>query len=99
MAGRHARSLARSSTSKTAMRSSFWFGPPRNGHTLLVFVTLLIADLVVVGFAGTDIPFHDQWDSEGSWLYPRFLTGDLQFAELLRAHNEHRILWTHLLNL
>lgn len=66
---------------------------------LVIFFVLLAADLFVVSKAGTDIPFFDQWDAEGAWLYPRFLDGSLRFLDLFQPHNEHRILWTHLLNL
>jgi hypothetical protein len=66
---------------------------------LLVFAAVLAADLLLVGCAGTDIPFHDQWDIEGKWLYPAWLEGTLRFTDLLRPCNEHRIVWTHGLNL
>ena len=64
-------------------------------------MTLVVAgaQLWLVARAGTDIPFGDQWGVEGRWLYPAWGAGTLRFTDLLRAHNEHRILWTHLLNL
>ncbi len=64
-----------------------------------VFAFVLMAQLVLVAVAGTDIPFHDQWDIEGRWLYPGWLDGNLSAAGLVQPFNEHRILWTHLLNL
>src|SRR5687768_10723363 len=64
-----------------------------------VFVLVLLLQLGLVALAGTDIPFHDQWDVEGRWLYPGWRDGTLTAADFLRPHNEHRILWTHLLNL
>ncbi|HEX2862521.1 MAG TPA: hypothetical protein VHN79_12820, partial [Lacunisphaera sp.] len=64
-----------------------------------VFVAVVAAQLWLVAVAGTDIPFHDQWNIEGAWLYPAWLDGSLRPADLLQAFNEHRILWTHLLNL
>lgn len=64
-----------------------------------VFGVVLGASLALVSAAGTDIPFHDQWDVEGRWMYPKHVDGSLDFGELARAHNEHRILWTNLLNL
>ncbi len=64
-----------------------------------VFLGVLVAQLVLVRVAGTDIPFHDQWGIEGSWLYPTWLEGRLQVADMLQPFNEHRIVWTHLLNL
>lgn len=64
-----------------------------------VFGFVGLAQLALVALAGTDIPFLDQWDIEGRWLYPAWGEGSLHFADLLRPHNEHRTLWTHLLNL
>ena len=66
-----------------------------------VLVALLVAaaQLWLVGAAGTDIPAYDQWDVEGGRLYPHWRDGTLTAGSLLEAHNEHRIVWTHLLNL
>lgn len=55
--------------------------------------------LWLVAVAGTDVPFHDQWNIEGEWLYPQSEVGALQLRDLLRPLNEHRITWTHLWNL
>lgn len=67
---------------------------------LAVFAAVAGVQLWLVAGAGTDVPFQDQWDVEGRWLYPGFAAGGaLHFSDLLRPHNEHRILWTHLLNL
>jgi len=78
--------------------------PPSQSHrrripAVPVFLAVLIAQLALVAVAGTDIPFQDQWDIEGRWLYPAWLEGSLRWADLLRPFNEHRIVWTHLLNL
>lgn len=64
-----------------------------------VFLWVMGFQLWLVAVAGTDIPFHDQWNIEGQWLYPAFQDGTLSGARLLGAFNEHRILWTHGLNL
>lgn len=64
-----------------------------------VFTAVLAAQLVLVAGVGTDIPWHDQWDAEGRGLYPALCDGTLGAADLLRPHNEHRIAWTHALNL
>lgn len=53
----------------------------------------------LVARAGTDVPFYDQWDVEGKWLYPAWLNGTLHLGDLLRPHNEHRIFWSNLLDL
>ena len=48
---------------------------------------------------GNPTPFWDQWDAEGSLLYPRFFDGSLRLSDLVAAHNEHRILLTRLWSL
>lgn len=65
----------------------------------VTFAAVFVAQMVLVAVAGTDIPFHDQWNIEGQWLYPQWVDGTLRPAELLQPFNEHRIVWTHLLNL
>lgn len=65
----------------------------------VVFLAVVAAQLVLVAVAGTDIPFHDQWNIEGQWLYPAWRDGSLTLGGLLQPFNEHRIFWTHLLNL
>ncbi|MES2696135.1 MAG: hypothetical protein V4773_21870 [Verrucomicrobiota bacterium] len=69
------------------------------GWMAAIFGVVLAAQLWLVAVAGTDIPYQDQWDVEGGWLYPATVDGSLQGTELLRPHNEHRIVWTHALNL
>ncbi|MFZ5497312.1 MAG: hypothetical protein ACOZE5_18475 [Verrucomicrobiota bacterium] len=66
---------------------------------VVVFGVVTAAQLGLVAAAGTDIPFHDQWDVEGRGLYPAVRDGSVTVADLFRPHNEHRIVWTHLLNL
>ncbi|MEO6005710.1 MAG: hypothetical protein ABIS43_21335 [Opitutus sp.] len=60
---------------------------------------MLVAQLFLVARLGTDIPINDQWDAEGRLLYPAWGDGTLRWTDLARAHNEHRILWTQLINL
>ena len=76
---------------KSLARTS-WLWP------LMAFCLVAVAQLWLVAAAGTDIPFHDQWDVEGRGLYPALREGTARVADLFRAHNEHRIFWTHLLN-
>jgi hypothetical protein len=70
----------------------------RRGLALAVFAAVLAAQLLLVALAGTDVPFQDQWDIEGRWLYPAWRDGTLRFADLAHPLNEHRIAWTHALN-
>lgn len=72
----------------------------KRGHAIAgVFAVVLAAELALVAAAGTDMPFLDQWDSEGRWLFPAWVDGSWSIAQWLQPHNEHRILWTNLLNL
>ena len=48
---------------------------------------------------GSSMPFWDQWDAEALNLYLPWLNGDLHWASLFQAHNEHRILFTRLADL
>jgi hypothetical protein len=73
-------------------RTTAWLLP------VTVFCLVLVAQLWLVAAAGTDIPFHDQWDAEGRGLYPTLRDGTASVADLFRPHNEHRIVWTNLLN-
>ena len=63
-----------------------------------VFLAVLAAQLALVAACGTDIPFQDQWDAEGR-VYAAWRDGTLTVADLFQPWNEHRIVWTHLLNL
>ena len=74
-------------------------GGARWGWPAAVFAAVLVAQLWLVARAGTDIPFYDQWEAEGGWLYPAWREGRLHATDLLQPHNEHRIAWTHVLNL
>ena len=66
---------------------------------LLAFVLVAIARLIVVSLLSSDIPFWDQWDSEGWLLLRPFERGELSLSTLFSAHNEHRILISRLVTL
>ncbi len=79
-------------------------GDPARGREVwllpaAVFGLVLAAQLLLVARAGTDIPFLDQWDVEGRLAYPAWRDGTWQVRDFFQPHNEHRILWTRLLNL
>ncbi len=73
----------------------------RNSRWPVVVVVLVVlaAQLALVGGAGTDIPYQDQWDVEGRQLYPAWLSGTWRARDLFAPHNEHRIAWTRGLDL
>jgi hypothetical protein len=64
-----------------------------------VFLVVLLTDWVVVGAAGTDVPFQDQWDVHGRRLLAAAADGSFRLADLGAAHSEHRIVWTNALAL
>lgn len=64
---------------------------------LAAFVFFCRAWLVRSG--GSPLPFLDQWDGEALALYLPWLQGNWHWADLFRAHNEHRIALTRLADL
>jgi len=53
----------------------------------------------MIDSCGTDVPFYDQWDAEGSWLLKPWVEGELEWQSLFAPHNEHRVFWTRLVTL
>jgi hypothetical protein len=46
--------------------------------------------------SGLPFPYWDEWDGEGIDLLIPYLQGRFSLADLFRAHNEHRIVFTHI---
>jgi hypothetical protein len=74
---------------------------PRTGAMIAIgaFMAICVSRLLITHFFTTDLPFWDQWDSEGWLLLRPFQRGELSWAVLVSAHNEHRILFTRLVAL
>jgi hypothetical protein len=71
-----------------------------NGATLFAFFGLVVfLRLWLVREWGSPIPYLDQWDAEALGLYLPWLDGSLSWTQVLRAHNEHRIVLTRLTDL
>jgi hypothetical protein len=66
---------------------------------LAAAVVLLALKAWVIADFGNPTPFWDQWDAEAELLYKPYLEGTLRLEDLFRAHNEHRIFTTRLLDL
>lgn len=64
----------------------------------LTFMLLACSRTMLLIAGGASVPFWDQWGGENS-VMGAFDSGALTISQLLSAHNEHRILWTRLLNL
>src|SRR6202012_3032525 len=63
-----------------------------------LFLVILGAKLWVIQLYGTDMPYLDQWDEAAHFFKP-WLEGQLAWANWFQAHNEHRIVFTRLLDL
>ena len=63
-----------------------------------LFLTVLGAKLWAIAAFGTGIPFCDQWGEADEFFRP-WLEGHLTVHDWFAAHNEHRILFTRLLDL
>lgn len=72
-----------------ARRRQWWLA-------VLMVAMILGARWWMVGVYGSDLPFWDQWDSDGDRVLVPWVEGRLDWAELTAPHNEHRILWTRL---
>src|SRR5208337_564107 len=64
---------------------------------LALFLTALGAKLWVIQLYGSAVPYWDQWD-EARLFFKPWLEGRLTWSAWFAAHNEHRILFTRLLD-
>jgi hypothetical protein len=71
---------------------------PLGGFALWAGLALAVfgAKLALVGFAGGDVPFMDQWNGEGESVVLPWLEHRLDFHSFARPHNEHRLITTRL---
>lgn len=66
---------------------------------MALWFTVVGAKLIVIDRYGSDVPEWDQWDAEGLAVLQPWKQGNLTLQDLVRPHNEHRILPTKLLGL
>ena len=64
-----------------------------------LFTVVYGAKLWIVDYAGSPVPFWDQWGAEGMGLFKPFLLGQLSWQTIVTPLNEHRIILTKLLAL
>jgi hypothetical protein len=64
-----------------------------------IFAIILGEKFMLIDRYGSDLPFWDQWDAEGDYLFRPYLEGGLTTKDLFAAHNEHRIFFTRVLAL
>jgi len=66
---------------------------------LAAFALIVLgAKLWTIQLWTTNLPYWDQWDEARLWFIP-WLEGHLTWHDLFRHHNEHRIVFTRLLDL
>ncbi|WP_313283652.1 hypothetical protein [Stenotrophomonas indicatrix] len=66
---------------------------------IAVAMLALVVRLFYVQHFAVPMPFWDQWDAEGAFLLKPWIDGTFPWADLIRTHNEHRILPTRLVTL
>lgn len=66
---------------------------------LAIAVLACVARLLYVQHFATAMPFWDQWDAEGAYLLKPWADGNFKMIDLIRAHNEHRVLPSRLVTL
>jgi hypothetical protein len=66
---------------------------------LALAAVILGAKLWLISVFASPTPFLDQWDGEAAGLFKPYIDGTLRIDALLAAHNEHRILWSRLLDI
>src|SRR5580698_9607098 len=69
------------------------------GWVLSLFLIGLAAKLQLILGSNGSLPYLDQWNGEAGNVFLPHFAHQLSFADLFRAHNEHRIFWTRLLAL
>lgn len=78
-------------------------GSPRRRLSWLLalgcFLAVLGAKFLYIDRFATELPNWDQWDAESEYVFVPYLRGELEWADLFRPHNEHRIVPTKLLGL
>lgn len=62
-------------------------------------MAVLCARLGVILWFGVDMPFWDQWETPLDTIFRPWLEGTFSPRALIDQHNEHRIVFTHLLDL
>jgi hypothetical protein len=65
----------------------------------LGLLALIVVKMLVIGIAGSSIPFWDQWDGEAAGLYKPWIEGSWTWHTFVAPHNEHRLLPTRLVHL
>jgi len=82
----------------TASAKTSGWRPETIRFALVVFLCVSAAQMWAVARLGSEVPWGDSWDAEGRRLYPAIVEGESGPGLWFRPHNEHRIVFTHILN-
>src|SRR4051812_22117235 len=69
------------------------------GWALSLFLIGLGMKLVMMQQCVNPLPYFDQWEDEAAGVYIPYYEHQLGVADLFRAQNEHRIVFTHVYDL
>ena len=83
------------------MLKDFWSGDRASRALLAIalFLVLVGSRAALVGYAGSQTPFMDEWDGDWNGLIWPYLQGRLTLDMLIAPFMEHRILFTRLMTL
>jgi hypothetical protein len=62
-----------------------------------LFLILLGTRALLIRYAGSPLPFLDEWEADGARLLQPYIQGNLKISDLFIPLNEHRIFFTKLL--
>jgi hypothetical protein len=62
-----------------------------------LFLILLGTRALLIRYAGSPLPFLDEWEADGARLLEPYIQGNLKISDLFIPLNEHRIFFTKLL--
>jgi hypothetical protein len=62
-----------------------------------LFLILLGTRAALISYAGSPLPFLDEWEADGARLLEPYIQGNLTISDLFIPLNEHRIFFTKLL--
>jgi hypothetical protein len=66
---------------------------------VVLLAALMLSKLWVIHAFGNNTPYWDQWCAEAQGLYKPWMEGRFSAVDLVKAHNEHRIMTTRIVHL
>lgn len=66
---------------------------------VILVAALMLSKFWVIHTFGNNTPYWDQWNAEAHELYKPWMEERLAVADMVKAHNEHRIMTTRIVHL